>query len=140
MIQRQQTLWLMLATIAAALSFKFPFATGEEIVKNTSMKKLVEMTAGNNFFTLILTIASIVISTITIFMFKERKMQMKLCVLGFLISIGILTVYILEMQKLISGTPALWALLPVVVIISYFMAFRNIRKDEKLVKSLDKLR
>ena len=140
MIQRQQTLWLMLATIAAALSFKFPFATGEEIVKNTSMKKLVEMTAGNDFLPLILTIATIVISTITIFMFKERKMQMKLCVLGFLISIGILTVYILKMQKLISGTPALWALLPVVVIISYFMAFRNIRKDEKLVKSLDKLR
>lgn len=140
MIQRQQTLWLILATIAALVTFKFPFATGEEIVKNTSMKKLVEMTAGNSFLPLILTIASIVISTITIFMFKERKMQMKLCFLGLLISIGILTVYILEMQKLISGTPALWALLPVLVMISYFMAFRNIRKDEKLVKSLDKLR
>ena len=37
MIQRQQTLWLILATAAAALTFKFPFATGEEIVKNTTM-------------------------------------------------------------------------------------------------------
>jgi hypothetical protein len=25
-------------------------------------------------------------------------------------------------------------------VVGYFMAFRNIRKDEKLVKSLDKLR
>lgn len=73
MIQRQQTLWLILATAAAALTFKFPFATGEEIVKNTTMKQLVETTAGNNFFTLILTIASAIISTITIFMFKDRK-------------------------------------------------------------------
>ena len=140
MIQRQQTLWLILATAAAALTFKFPFATGEEIDKNTTMKQLVETTAGNNFFTLILTIASAIISTITIFMFKDRKMQIKLCLLGLLIAIGILALYILDMNKLISGTPAIWALLPIVVIVSYFMAFRNIRKDQKLVKSLDKLR
>jgi len=67
-------------------------------------------------------------------------MQIKLCLLGLLIAIGILTLYILEMNKLISGTPAIWALLPALVIIGYFMAFRNIRKDQKLVKSLDKLR
>ena len=140
MIQRQQTLWLLLATVAAALTFKFPFATGEEIVKNTTMKQLVETTAANNFFTLILTIASTIISTITIFMFKDRSMQIKLCLLGLLIAIGILTLYILEMNKLISGTPAIWALLPALVVIGYFMAFRNIRKDQKLVKSLDKLR
>ena len=140
MIQRQQTLWLILATAAAALTFKFPFATGEEIVKNTAMKQLVETTAGNNFFTLILTIASAIISTITIFMFKDRKMQIKLCLLGLLIAIGILALYILDMNKLISGTPAIWALLPAVVILGYFMAFLNIRKDQKLVKSLDKLR
>jgi hypothetical protein len=30
--------------------------------------------------------------------------------------------------------------LPVAVIAGYIMAWRNIRKDEKLVKSLDKLR
>ncbi|MEO5947812.1 MAG: DUF4293 domain-containing protein [Chitinophagaceae bacterium] len=140
MIQRQQTLWLLLATIAAALTFKFPFATGEEIVKNTTMKQLVEITAGNNFFTLVLTIASAIISTITIFLFKDRKMQIKLCLLGLLIAIGIVVLYVLDMYKLISGTPAIWALLPVIVIISYLMAFLKIRKDQRLVKSLDKLR
>jgi hypothetical protein len=39
MIQRQQTLWLLLATLAAVLTFFFPFATGEEIIRNTSMKQ-----------------------------------------------------------------------------------------------------
>ncbi len=140
MIQRQQTLWLLLATAAAVLSFMFPFATGEELVKNSSMQKLAEINAGSNLYTILLTVASIGISLVTIFMFKDRKLQIKLCLLGLLISILILVVYFMEMKKLISSTPALWAILPVVVIVSFFMAFSKIRKDEKLIKSLNKLR
>jgi hypothetical protein len=140
MIQRQQTLWLLLATIAAVLTFMFPFATGEELIQKTAMKQTVEIVAGSKFFTLILTIASIGVSTITIFLFKDRKLQMKLCLLGLLLSIIILVLYIMDMKKLLSSTPALWAVLPVIIIADYFMAYKNIRKDEKLVKSLDKLR
>jgi len=73
MIQRQQTLWLLLATAAAVLTFMFPFATGEELVVKTAMKQSVDIIAGDNFFTLLLTIASIGISAVTIFMFKDRK-------------------------------------------------------------------
>lgn len=140
MIQRQQTLWLLLATAAAIFTFMFPFATGEKLIEKTAMQQSSEIIAGGNFFTLILSIASIGISAVTIFMFKDRKLQMKLCILGLLISVLILVLYFMEMNKLLKSTPALWAVLPVVVVISYFMAFRNIRKDEKLVKSLDKLR
>ncbi len=140
MIQRQQTLWLLLATIAGVLSFMFPFAVGEKIVVNTTMKERVDFVAGEDFFILILTIAAIGIAAVTIFLFKDRKLQIKLCLLGLLVSIGILILYILGMNKLLASTPALWSILPVAIIISYFMAFRNIRKDEKLVKSLDKLR
>lgn len=140
MIQRQQTIWLLLATVASLLTFFFPFATGEQLVDNSTMRRLYELDAAADFFILILTIATICISTITIFLFKDRKLQIKLCVAGLVISIGILILFIIAMQKLLSATPALWAVLPVVVIASYFMAFRLIRKDEKLIKSLDKLR
>jgi len=140
MIQRQQTLWLLLATAAAILTFMFPFAIGEELVQKTAMRQRAEVIAGNNFFTLLLTIATIGISAVTIFMFKDRKLQMKLCLLGLLVSVLILVLYFMNMKKLIAATPALWVILPVAVIVGYFMAFRNIRKDEKLVKSLDKLR
>ncbi len=140
MIQRQQTLWLLLAAAAAILTFMFQFATGEELIKNSSRKQSVLIDAGSTFFLLILTIASIGISTVTIFMFKDRKLQMKLCLLGLLVSVITFVLYFIEMKKLISPTPALWAIFPVAVIIAYFMAYRNIRKDEKLVKSLDKLR
>lgn len=140
MIQRQQTLWLLLAVAAGILTFMFPFATGEELVEKTAMRKVVALDAGSNFFTLILSIASIGLSTVTIFMFKDRKMQMRLCLLGLVLAITTLVVYIMQMKKLVTSTPALWAVLPVAVIAGYFMAFRGIRKDEKLVKSLDKLR
>lgn len=140
MIQRQQTLWLLLATLASILTFLFPFATGEELLSGTNLKQMVQLDAGNNFFILILTIVSTGLSAVTIFLFKDRKMQMNLCILGLIVSIGILVLYILYAGKLSAVTPALWAILPAAVIISFFMAWRNIRKDEKLVKSLDKLR
>src|SRR5258705_8740591 len=140
MLQRHQILWLLLATAGGILNFMFPFAGGEELVLKTAMKQRAEIIAGNNFFTLILTVVTIGISVVTIFMFKDRKMQMKLCLLGLLVSVLILVLYFLNMKKIISATPALWSILPVAVIAGYYMAFRNIRKDEKLVKSLDKLR
>ena len=140
MIQRQQTLWLLLATAASVLTFFFPFATGEEAVLNTDMVKTTEIIAGSNFFTLILTAVSAGLAFVIIFMFKDRKLQMRLTLLGILIAGITLALYILNMSKLTKATPALWAVLPAIVVISFFMAFRNIRKDEKLVRSLDKLR
>ena len=140
MIQRQQTLWLLLTTICGILSFKFPFVTGEKVVEATTMRSPVELVAGDNFLLLILTIAAVCISTISIFFFKDRKMQTRLCIIGLLISLGLMVVYVLEMQKLVDSTIAIWSLLVLLMIIGYIMAIRGIRHDEKLVKSLDKLR
>ncbi len=138
MIQRRQTLWLLLATIAAVLSFMFPFVTGKEAIKNMQADKVID--AASDFFLLILTGGSIILSTVTIFLFKDRKMQIRLCLLGLLLSIVIMVRYIMLMNKLTNTTLALYAILPFVFLASYFFAFRDIRKDEKLVKSLDKLR
>ncbi len=140
MIQRQQTLWLLLATVAGILSFMFPFVTGMELVDKTAMEKPAEVVAGSNFFILLLTIASIAVSSITIFLFKNRKQQLWLCVLGMLIAGLLIFLYIIQMNKLIKPTLALFCILPFAILTGYFFAFRNIKKDEKLVKSLDKLR
>lgn len=144
MIQRKQTLWLLLATAAAVLTFLYPFATGIEAVTTsnspTTTQLQTEVIAGSHFLLLILTIASIVISTVTIFLFKNRGQQKILCIVGILISLGICVLYVLQTMKLVKFTPALWAVLPFVILVSYFMAYGGIRSDEKLVKSLDKLR
>ncbi|MBK7678934.1 MAG: DUF4293 family protein [Chitinophagaceae bacterium] len=42
-----------------------------------------------------------------------------------------------QIDNIHTGT---FSILPFIIVISYYMAFQNIRKDEKLVKSLDKLR
>ena len=140
MIQRQQTLWLLLATIAGVLSFLFPFVTGWELVPKTTMERPVEVVAGSNFFILLTTIASLVISVVTIFLFKNRKQQIWLCLLGIVLTALLIFLYILQMNKTIKPTLALFCILPFIILTGYVMAFRNIRKDEKLVKSLDKLR
>jgi tryptophan-rich sensory protein len=140
MIQRPQTLWLLLATVAAILSFMFPFVTGMELIDKTAMEKPAEVVAGSNFFILLLTIASIAVSSITIFLFKNRKQQLWLCLLGMLIGGLLIFLYIIQMNKLIKPTLALFCILPFAIVTGYVLAFRNIRKDEKLVKSLDKLR
>jgi peptidoglycan/LPS O-acetylase OafA/YrhL len=138
MIQRRQTLWLLLATIAAILSFMFPFVTGKEAIKNMQADKVID--AASDFFLLILTGGSVMLSTVIIFLFKDRKMQIRLCLLGVLVSLLIIIRYIMLMNKLTNTTLALYAVLPFIFLASYYLAFRDIRKDEKLVKSLDKLR
>lgn len=138
MIQRQQTLWLLLATLAAVLSFMFPFVIGKGLDKGIEVDKTIK--AGSGFLLLITTGASVILSSGIIFLYKDRKLQMKLCLLGLLIAVIIIILYISEMNKLSKSTLALFCILPFAIAAGYFMAFRNIRKDEKLVKSLDKLR
>ena len=138
MIQRQQTLWLLLSALAALLSFMFPFVTGKGLKDGALLDTSIK--AGSHFLILILTGASLILSMFIIFMYKDRKLQIKLCLVGLLIAVGIIILYIGQMNKLANSTLALFCVLPFAGLIGYFMAFRNIRKDEKLIKSLDKLR
>ena len=140
MIQRQQTLWLLLSTVAAIFSYMFPFVVGGEVVGKSLVPVTSRVDAASNFFLLILTGGSLILSTVIIFLFKNRKQQMQLCLVGLLLSVLIVFLYFLQMGKLVKPTMALSCILPFAVIVGYFMAFRNIRKDEKLIKTLDKLR
>jgi len=133
MIQRRQSLWLLLSTICAFLSYILPFSSGTE--KGVT----VILDGGSNFFLLIITGICLIISFITIFMFKDRKLQMKLCITGLIFSIILLIIYFNERNK-ISGIISLSSVFVFVMPISYILAVIGIRRDEKLIKSLDKLR
>jgi lipopolysaccharide export LptBFGC system permease protein LptF len=137
MIQRQQTLWLLLSTVAAILTLTLDFAVGKEI---PGKQGSFELDAGAHPLLLVLTIFSIGISGVTIFLFKSRKQQMILCLVGLLLSLIMVIIYISQMGKLNKPTLALWCILPFLIMAGYFMAFKLIRKDEKLIKTLDKLR
>lgn len=138
MLQRQQTLWLILAAAAAILSFTLPFATGRIMAKGIETEMVLQ--ADSTFLLMILTGCSILLTAGIIFLYKDRKLQMKLCLLGLLLAAGIIVLYILRLRDMTRSTLALYSVLPFLVLVAYYLAFRNIRKDEKLVKSLDNLR
>jgi Na+/melibiose symporter-like transporter len=138
MIQRQQTLWLLLAAVCSFLSFQFPFYTGDKFENNITLR--AELDAASNFFLIILTAALIIVSAVAIFLYKERKKQLRFTIGGLVLSIIILIFYFLEIKKFVVGSFSLTCLFVFVTLIAYVMAARGIWKDEKLVKSLDKLR
>jgi hypothetical protein len=138
MIQRQQSLWLVLSAISSFLSFKFPFYNGTKNINNLITS--AELDGGSTFSLVVLTGALLILSLVTIFLFKDRKLQLKLCFAGTAISILTLILYFVEMKKFETGTISLSCLFMFATIAGYIMAARGIWKDEKLVKSLDKLR
>ncbi|MEP7375758.1 MAG: DUF4293 domain-containing protein [Chitinophagaceae bacterium] len=138
MIQRQQSLWLLLAAVSSFLSFRFPFYTGNLLENN--IPTFEELEGGSSLFLMVLTGASVLLAAITIFLYKDRKAQLKLAMAGILIAVVLLILYFTELKKFTNGNFALTAVFVLAILIGYIMAARGIWKDEKLVKSLDKLR
>lgn len=137
MIQRRQSLWLLLACICAFLTYLLPFYSGTRPINNGIEKAIIN--AQSTFPLMILTGMSIVLSLVTIFLYKNRKLQFRLCLAGILLSILIIILYFLEIKKL-SGSISLSAILVFAILDGYIMATIGIRKDEKTVKALDRLR
>ena len=138
MIQRPQTLWLLLSLIAGGLSFQFPFAVGE-VANGTSNTQLI-IDGGSNLFILITTIWVQAIALFTIFLYKKRKNQQWLCTLGILFSALLIFLYGVEMKNLINPVPALTSLLVIAILVGFIMALRGVRHDEQLIRDQDKLR
>jgi hypothetical protein len=139
MIQRVQSIWLLLSAVAAGLSFKFPFYSGNKLDKE-NIPAFANLTASSNvlilFFTAVLTAGCIAI----IFLYKDRKQQLKLTVAALAVSVLNIIIYFTQTAKYVSGNISLTAILPLAIPIFLFFAARGIWKDEKLVKSLDRLR
>jgi hypothetical protein len=105
-----------------------------------NLSRFEELDGGSNFFLLVLTGASVLIAAITIFMYKDRKTQGKLAIAGIIISVGLLALYFTQLKKFSAGNFALTSVFVLAILIGFIMALRGIWKDERLIKSLDKLR
>jgi hypothetical protein len=138
MIQRQQTIWLLLAAVASFLTYRFPFYSGNIVENGTP--RFESLDGGSSLFLLILTGLSVILAAIAIFLFRDRKTQFKLAVGGILLSIIILVLYLVEVRKFETGNFALTSLLTIAMLAGFVLAARGIRADDKLIKSLDKLR
>ena len=139
MIQRIQSVWLFVAVICAVLTYKFPFYTGNVIGKD-NVQRYVKLVASSNYILLILTAGFIAGTTAIIFMYKSRKQQLWLTVVAACLSILNLVIYFYEVKNFTSGNMSLSAIFAFAMPILLILAINGIRKDEKLIKSLDRLR
>ncbi|MDR0412794.1 MAG: DUF4293 domain-containing protein [Dysgonamonadaceae bacterium] len=121
MIQRIQTIWLLAGAIIASLLLFVP------ALEQKNVDLLLKAGSGG----------VVVLSIIAVFLYKNRPLQVKLCY-------GILVLLILSCLVLfLSGTTVAgkWPIvLPFISGIFNILAIRAIKKDEKLIRSLDRLR
>jgi hypothetical protein len=138
MIQRIQTIWLLLVAVFAAVTFRFPFYTGERLVANVAAT--VDLNARTTTWLGIMTVLAGAVAFVAIFLFDNRKLQLRLCYLGIFITVLLLVLYFLEMSHFTRGSIALWCLFYFAMLGCYILAARGIWKDEQVIKSMDRLR
>jgi hypothetical protein len=139
MLQRIQTIWLFLAAACGFLTLKFPFFTGNKLDAN-NVSAFTRLIASNNIIVLVLTVAVFIEALICIFLYKNRKLQLRIVLVTFLISLVNIFLYYRETKKFINGEYSVTVILTIAIPVFLVLAARNINKDEKLVKSMDRLR
>ena len=155
MIQRIQSLYLLLTTLLSGLFLKGSFlkfinTAGSEIAINF---KGIYQTAGEKEYPLIdklfpvsvVLILIPVLSILAIVLFKRRKLQLRVTVILIIFEallIGFSTYYGISIVQSYHVTlvPGLKMFVPVIMLVLTILAYRGIKKDEELVKSYDRLR
>ena len=160
MIQRIQSLYLFLATVlvvvcmASCIGYFFA-DDGEKVGKLFNLGCWCPFDNGGYFLSsrggswalFVILLIEATLSLLNIFLFKYRALQMRICSFCMILLIGWYAVYgffawyfLDAFQSEVSFKVTVWASLPFVSLILLYLAFRGILKDEKLVRSLDRLR
>ena len=136
MIQRIQTIWLLLASACTFLTLKFPFYF---IGPNPDLPS-AQFNATTNMILLILTSILGTLCLFTIFVFKQRKLQLWLTILALVISGLNIFLYFNYKKDYQGGGLALTSVFGFIIPVLLILAARGIYKDQKLIKSMDRLR
>ena len=135
MIQRIQTIYLLLASICSFLTLKFPLYSG-----SNATGAFAEVNGQFNILLLIVTVMVATMAALGIFLFKNRKLQIRLVLAGLLLQVGCLALYFTQLKNFTTGNFALGSVFSFAVVVFFILALLAINKDQKLVKSLDRLR
>ena len=136
MIQRIQSIWLLLAASCAFAAFKFSYYSGTKI-NDTALH---ELNATSTIPLMITTIAVGVLALISIFLFKKRTLQLRLCFLGILLEAVLIFLYYREVSSFLQGTYSLTAILHSITVLAFVLAARGIKNDSKLLRESNRLR
>ncbi len=136
MLQRIQTIYLLIsAGISGGLIFVLHLWTTIDKTEFYAKEELL-------YFALFL--GSAILSLIAIFMFKNRKLQFVLGRLNIILNFILLGLFVYRSLNLSGETDVsekgIGMLLPIFSIVFLVLANKAIKKDEDLVKSVDRLR
>jgi len=139
MIQRIQTIYLFAAALLQSLLFAFPFANAAKTASGAFIDGDLDLYDNVGLLSIVGVLISL--SLLSIFMYKNRKMQMNLTFLGIFLSIAIigLAAYF-AFGTGIAASLGIGLFLPIVAIVLYFLAYKGIKSDDNLVKSSNRLR
>ncbi len=150
MIQRIQSLWLLCAALILLFTLFIPYAMQSSSTTDTDIVTQVSINNRSQLWLTIATTLGAFASLFTIFMFKNRPLQMKLTLLCILLTLltGTGMLYTTFQQDLnftlavglVGNKLYIGILLPLLSSLLLLMAYRAIRADEKLIKSVDRLR
>ena len=160
MIQRIQTIYLILTAVLTGLMMKFPIAiyySGESEAFRYGVFGITPagggemIQPGNWMIQLGLLIISTLLALYTIFRFKNRKLQLQLSRFNLLLLLALIlsayfSVRTQEHLQPVSEVQDLKTLywigfyLPVAAMAFQWLAIRGIKRDEELIKSIDRLR
>jgi lipopolysaccharide export LptBFGC system permease protein LptF len=155
MIQRIQSAYLFFITLLSLIFIKgsfLNFADKTGAVIKVTFNGIVRVNVGQSpemiekllpLSVLIILIAAV--SLITIFIFKNRKIQLwfslLLMILAAVFVIALFHVSFHIVSKFEAGIiPGFKMFLPVLILIISILAYRGIKKDDQLVKSYERLR
>lgn len=153
MIQRIQSIYLLLVVALQIVTLCLPvgmFVTRTEVWSfyNYGLINAEATTTDNSCWGMFaLMLLSSIVAFGTIFLYKNRKLQVRLTIFNMLVIIGWYVVFYAFMigykemlDDMLFFNTSLTLALPIVSLILSVMAVRAIRKDEKLVRAADRLR
>ena len=151
MIQRIQSVYLLLVAVCSLVGLCTPVGHFHQdgIGVADFYNLWLAMADGSRVFTpwamFVLLLIAAAASLVAIFLFKRRMLQVRLSVFCGLLLIGyyivfVSFVYVLKSRYAADFTLEWTAAFPAVALILDYLAFRNIMKDELMIRSLNRLR
>lgn len=145
MIQRIQSLFLLLAAGGLGSLFALPLVqTKSAIPENPFLEDGAYTLLDHPALWAVFGLAGL-LALVSIFLFKNRKLQMRLvlfALIGILAGVG-LSVALLwqaDWPQELSWQWQAGTFMPLIAILFLALAYRFIRKDDRLVRSMDRLR
>lgn len=149
MIQRIQSLYLAAIIVLSILMFFLPF---QDIAMGNVHHSLSLMPGSMNgmvksfiYVPILVNFSVMVLSLICIFLFRNRKLQMRLCMAILALSAVLISNlftfhYIKSIPDTYTANPAIACIFPVLNVVFALLARQAIKKDEELVRSADRIR